>query len=93
MRDEAALQPVLSLSELWWLRGAQFSRAQTRAIWTRFKDTLSDKGQARILGKTFWDLYKYLSAGGEPLVLALALLQAVEEFRSKSLLSDTGHPQ
>lgn len=81
VRDKAALQP-----------GAASPEPKPEQAGLISKTCCLPKFQARILGKTFWDLYKYFSGGGEPSVLALALLQAVEKFKRKYLFSDTGNP-
>lgn len=93
MRDGAALQPAAASVSAGGRGEPSSPEPKPEQSGLISKTRCLPKFQARILGKTFWDLYKYFSAGGEPSVLALALLQAVEKFKSKSLLSDTGHPQ
>lgn len=86
MRDEAALQLGAASFSTGGCREPSSPEPKPEQSGLVSKTCCLPKFQARILGKTFWDLYKYFSAAGEPLVLALALLQAVEESKSKSLL-------
>lgn len=90
--DEAALQPGPASVHAGGWRDPSSPEPKPEQSGLISKTCCLPKFQGRILGKIFWDLYKYFSGGGELFRLALALLQVVENFK-KNLFSDTRHLQ